>query len=70
MVSINKEAIMGYRSKVQVILRGSNPSSASFISYVPPPLAEALEIEKGEAIEWVVQDKHTLVIRRLGASDE
>jgi hypothetical protein len=26
-----------------------------------------LEIEKGETIEWVVQDKWTLSIRRAGA---
>jgi antitoxin component of MazEF toxin-antitoxin module len=30
----------------------------------PAQLAEALEMEKGEEIEWVVEDKHTLVIRR------
>ena len=28
------------------------------------PLAQALEIEKGEVIEWVVQDKHTLILKR------
>jgi len=60
---------MGYKSKVQVILRGSN-HQRQFYFICPAPLAEALEIEKGEAIEWVVQDKHTLVIRRQGASDE
>jgi antitoxin component of MazEF toxin-antitoxin module len=27
-------------------------------------LAEALELEKGEEIEWVVEDKRTLTIRR------
>jgi antitoxin component of MazEF toxin-antitoxin module len=30
----------------------------------PAQLAEALEMEKGEEIEWVVEDKHTLTIRR------
>ena len=30
----------------------------------PAPLAQALKIEKGEVIEWVVEDKHTLTLRR------
>jgi bifunctional DNA-binding transcriptional regulator/antitoxin component of YhaV-PrlF toxin-antitoxin module len=30
----------------------------------PAPLAQALEIEKGEVMEWVVEDKHTLVLKR------
>jgi len=27
-------------------------------------LAQALEIEKGEVVEWVVEDKHTLIVKR------
>jgi antitoxin component of MazEF toxin-antitoxin module len=30
----------------------------------PAPLAEALEMQKGEQIDWVVQDKYTIEIRR------
>jgi hypothetical protein len=30
----------------------------------PSPLAEALELQKGEQIDWVVQDKYTIEIRR------
>ena len=30
----------------------------------PSPLAQALEIEKGEVVEWVVEDKHTLILKR------
>ena len=33
----------------------------------PAQLAEALEMEKGEEIEWVVEDKYILVIRRRPA---
>lgn len=60
---------MGYRSKVQVILRGSN-QQRQFYFICPAPLAEALEIEKGETIEWVVEDKRTLIIRRPGEAYE
>jgi hypothetical protein len=55
---------MGFISKVQVIQRG--PTNRQFYFICPAPLAQALEIEKGENIEWVVVDKHTLTIRRVG----
>ena len=67
--SKQREVIMGYRSKVQVIVRGSN-QQRQFYFICPAPLAEALEIEKGETVEWVVQDRNTLIIRRHGESDE
>ena len=53
---------MGYASKVQVIERAGG--NRQFYLMCPAQLAEALELEKGEEIEWVVEDKHTLVIRR------
>jgi len=40
--------------------------SRQFYLMCPAQLAEALEMQKGEEIEWVVEDKHTLVIRRPG----
>jgi bifunctional DNA-binding transcriptional regulator/antitoxin component of YhaV-PrlF toxin-antitoxin module len=55
---------MGFISKVQVIQRGETNRQFYFIC--PAPLAQALEIEKGERIEWVVVDKQTLMIRRVG----
>jgi hypothetical protein len=36
-----------------------------FYLICPAPLAQALEMEKGETIEWIVQDKWTLRVRRL-----
>lgn len=54
---------MGFHSKVQVIRRGEK--NRQFYMICPAPLAEALELEKGEEIEWVIEDRGTLVIRRL-----
>lgn len=54
---------MGYVSKVQVIQRGGK--NRQYYLICPAPLAQALEIEKGESIEWVVEDKMTLTIKRL-----
>jgi hypothetical protein len=53
---------MGYLSRIQVIQRGNG--SRQFYIMCPAPLAEALEIQKGEQIDWVIQDKYTLEIRR------
>ena len=58
---------MGFISKVQVIQRGETNRQFYFIC--PAPLAQALEIEKGESIEWVVVDKQTLMIRRVGQEE-
>ena len=54
---------MGYISKVQVIRRGSNDQKQYYL-ICPAPLAQALEMEKGETIEWIVEDKDTLIIKR------
>ncbi len=56
---------MGYLTKVQVIERAKG--QRQFYLICPAPLAQALEMEKGETIEWVVQDKWSLSIRRVGA---
>lgn len=54
---------MGYQSKLQVIERGG--IQRQFYLICPAPLAQALEMAKGETIEWVVEDKWTLRVRRL-----
>jgi bifunctional DNA-binding transcriptional regulator/antitoxin component of YhaV-PrlF toxin-antitoxin module len=56
---------MGYLSKVQVIQRGDK--NRQYYLICPAPLAQALELEKGEEIEWVIKDKDTLVIQRGGS---
>lgn len=56
---------MGYLSKVQVIHRGEK--NRQYYLICPAPLAQALEMEKGEAVEWVVEDKWTIRLRRVQA---
>ena len=53
---------MGYQSTVQVIQRGGK--NRQWYLICPAPLAQALEIEKGEVVEWVVEDKHTVILQR------
>ena len=53
---------MGYVSTMQVIQRSNN--TRQYYLICPAPLAEALEIQKGESIEWVVEGKRTLTLKR------
>ena len=59
---------MGYFSKVQVIERANH--TQQFYLICPAPLAHALELVKGEEIEWVVEDKATLLLKRPRCSDK
>ena len=53
---------MGYPTKVQLIQR---KASRQWYVNFPAALAEAMEFRKGEVTEWTVQDKDTLVLRRV-----
>jgi antitoxin component of MazEF toxin-antitoxin module len=53
---------MAYLTKLQVIERANGQQQ--FYLICPAPLAQALEMNKGETIEWVVEDKWTLRITR------
>lgn len=53
---------MGYLSKVQVIERSNQ--NRQFYLICPAPLAQALELAKGEEVEWIIEDKATLILKR------
>ncbi|MBI4707728.1 MAG: hypothetical protein HY761_07380 [Candidatus Omnitrophica bacterium] len=53
---------MGYFSKVQVIQRGNK--NKQYYLICPVSLAQALELEKGEIIEWVIENKDRIIFRR------
>ncbi len=57
---------MAYHSKLQVIQRGAK--NRQYYLICPAPLAAALEMEKGEELEWVIKDRNTFEIRRVQAS--
>jgi hypothetical protein len=54
---------MGYITKVQVIERANNTRQYYFIC--PAPLAQAMEFQKGEEIDWSIEDRDTVMIRRV-----
>lgn len=53
---------MGYPTKVQLIQRKA--SEQWYINF-PAALARAMEFERGEVVEWIIEDKGQLVLRRL-----
>jgi hypothetical protein len=56
---------MAYLTKLQVIQRGGQ--NRQYYLICPAPLAAALEMEKGEQLEWVIKDRNTFEIRRVQA---
>jgi len=54
---------MAYFTKLQVIQRGGQ--NRQYYLICPAPLAAALEMEKGENLEWVIKDRNTFEIRRV-----
>jgi len=52
---------MGYPTKVQLIKR--KQSEQWYINF-PAALAQAMEFERGETVEWLIEDKGSLVLRR------
>jgi len=55
---------MGYPTKVQLIQR---QASQQWYVAVPAALARSLGLQKGETIEWNVQDRNNLLLHRPGA---
>ena len=52
---------MGYPVKVQKIQR---PTNRTYYVNLPVALVEAMSLAKGETLEWLLEDKNTLVLRR------
>jgi hypothetical protein len=52
---------MGSPTKVQLIKR--KKSEQYYINF-PSAVAQAMEFERGETVEWFVEDKGTLALKR------
>jgi hypothetical protein len=53
---------MGYRVKLQKVER---PTNRSFYINFPVALAESINLKKGEELEWIVENKNVLTLRRI-----
>lgn len=53
---------MGYPVKLQKVER---PTNRSYYINFPTALAEAIQAQKGEEFEWLLEDRNTLILQRL-----
>jgi hypothetical protein len=57
-----KGYVMGFKTKVQLIKRDK---SEQWYVNLPSTLAQAMDFNKSELVEWQVQDRTQLVLNRL-----
>ncbi len=53
---------MGYKVKIQKVDRGN---TKSFYVNFPAAVAEAAQIQKGEEMEWIIEDRNSFVLKRV-----
>jgi antitoxin component of MazEF toxin-antitoxin module len=53
---------MGYQVKIQKVER---PTNQSFYLNFPSALAQALNIQKGDPFEWIVENKNLILLQRM-----
>lgn len=56
---------MGYPTKIQLIKR--KKSEQWYINF-PSAIAQAMEFQRGEVVEWLIQDRQTMVLKREDSS--
>lgn len=52
---------MGYKVKIQKVDRGK---TKSFYINFPAAVAESCDLEKGEEMEWAIEDRNSFVLKR------
>jgi len=53
--------IMGFPTKIQLIKRTA--SEQWYINF-PSAVAQAMEFQKGEVVEWIIEDKQRMTLKR------
>ena len=52
---------MGYKTKIQLIKRAK--SEQWYVNF-PAAVAQAIEFEQGEVVEWLIDDHQNIVLQR------
>jgi len=52
---------MGFPTKIQLIKRAK--SEQWYINF-PSAIAKAMEFERGEVVQWIIEDKQRLILKR------
>ena len=58
---------MGFPTKIQVIKR--TKSEQWYINF-PSSVAQAMEFDKGETVEWIIENKNKLILKRSVKKDD
>jgi hypothetical protein len=53
---------VGYRVKLQKVER---PTNKSYYINFPAAIAESAKMEKGEELEWLIEDRNTFLLKRV-----
>lgn len=57
-----KSNTMGFPTKIQLIKRAA---SEQWYINLPSAVAQAMEFQKGEVVEWIIEDKQRMVLQRM-----
>jgi hypothetical protein len=57
---------MGFPTKIQLIKRAK--SEQWYINF-PSSVAQAMEFERGEVVEWLIEDNRKLILKRASILD-
>ncbi len=60
-ITSHKSKAMGFPTKIQLIKR--TKSEQWYINF-PSAIAQAMEFERGEVVEWLIEDKHKMILKR------
>jgi antitoxin component of MazEF toxin-antitoxin module len=52
---------MGFPTKIQVIKRAK---SEQWYINLPAAIAQAMEFERGEVVEWLIENKQKMILKR------
>lgn len=52
---------MGFSTKIQLIKR---TASEQWYVNLPSAVAQAMEFQKGEVVEWIIEDKQKMTLQR------
>lgn len=52
---------MGFPTKIQLIKRAK---SEQWYINLPSAVAQAMEFDKGEIVEWIIEDKQKMILKR------
>jgi antitoxin component of MazEF toxin-antitoxin module len=57
---------MGFPTKIQLIKRAA---SEQWYINLPSAVAQAMEFARGETVEWIIEDKQKMILKRTTATE-